>query len=201
MMATTHALAGGALAALVAVFAPEYASVAIPAAIAGGVFPDLDLYAGHRKTLHFPVGYWLLAGLASVAAFVSPGPLSVGVGLFVFAAALHATMDVFGGGLELLPWEGTSERAVYNHVAGRWHRPRRWIRYDGAPEDALLGSLFAVPTFLVADVSVRWVVLGAVLVSVGYATVRRWIPSLATFAVEFVPDSFRLYVPERFLSS
>ncbi len=199
MMATTHALAGGALAALVAVFAPEYASVAVPAALAGGLFPDLDLYAGHRKTLHYPVGYWLLVAVGALAVLFAPGWLTVALALFALGAALHATMDVFGSGLELRPWEGTSERAVFNHVLGRWHRPRRWVRYDGAPEDALLGVVFAVPTYLVADAPVRWVVVAAVGVSVGYALVRRWVPVLTERAVGVVPASFHQYLPGRFL--
>ncbi|WP_435076861.1 hypothetical protein [Halococcus sp. AFM35] len=121
-MATTHALAGVALAALVA---SEQAGVALPAGFVGGLFPDLDLYVGHRKTLHFPVYYWPLALAGGVLVAIGTGPATVGLACFLLAAALHSTMDAFGGGLELRPWEATSERAVYNHYTGRWHRPRR----------------------------------------------------------------------------
>ena len=56
MMATTHAVMGVALVALVF---PEFGSVptvaVLLAAFCGGVAPDLDMAATHRKTLHFPV--------------------------------------------------------------------------------------------------------------------------------------------------
>lgn len=195
-MATTHALAGVALAALVA---PEQASVALPAGFVGGLFPDLDLYAGHRKTLHFPVYYWPLALGGGVLAATATGPATVALACFLLAAALHSTMDALGGGLELRPWEGTSERAVYNHFAGRWHRPRRWVRYDGAPEDALLGALLAVPALLVAGTAMRWLVGGALCLSVAYVLVRRHVPVLTERLVGFVPAGLVEHVPERFV--
>ena len=77
-MLPTHALFGMLLALPVAVLAPEYAPVAFGAGLAGGILPDLDLYVGHRKTLHYPVGYSLLAGVAGVAAVVSPTAATVG---------------------------------------------------------------------------------------------------------------------------
>jgi hypothetical protein len=196
MMATTHALAGAALASLVA---PEQAGMALLAGFVGGLFPDLDLYAGHRKTLHFPVYYWPLALGGGALAAVATGPVAVGLACFLLAAALHSTMDAFGGGLELRPWEATSERAVYNHFTNRWHRPRRWVRYDGAPEDALLGALLAVPPLLVASTAMRWVVGGALGLSVGYALVRRRVPMLTERLVGFVPATLAGYVPERFV--
>lgn len=196
MMATTHALAGMALAALVA---PEQAGVALPAGFVGGLFPDLDLYAGHRKTLHFPVYYWPLALIGGVLAAVATGPVTVGLACFLLAAALHSAMDTLGGGLELRPWEGTSERAVYNHYTDRWHHPRRWVRYDGAPEDALLGALFSLPTLLAAGTAMRWLVGVALCLSVAYALVRRRVPVVTDRLVGFVPAGLVEYVPERFV--
>ncbi|GAA0463232.1 metal-dependent hydrolase [Halococcus dombrowskii] len=199
MMATTHALAGVAVASLVALGAPEQVDVALAAAFVGGLFPDLDLYAGHRKTLHFPVYYWPFALAAGALAIVSTGPATVALACFLLAAALHSTMDVFGGGLELRPWLATSERAVYDHFAGRWRRPRRWVRYDGAPEDALLGALLAVPPLLVAGAPLRWLIGATVCLSVGYALVRRRVPAVTEHLVGFVPATMTEYVPERFV--
>ncbi len=71
------------------------------------------------------------------------------------------------------PWNGRTERAVYDHVHGRWIRPRRWIRYDGAPEDAALAVALAVPALVVFDGWLTALVLGGVAISVGYALVRR----------------------------
>jgi len=80
MMATTHAAVGLLLAVPLAFVAPELAAPAAIAAIAGGVFPDLDLFAGvHRKTLHFPDYYWLGAMPALVAAVLRPSTVTVAV--------------------------------------------------------------------------------------------------------------------------
>ena len=199
MMATTHALAGVAVASLIALVHPEYGGVAMGLAFAGGVFPDFDLYAGHRKTLHFPVFYWVFLASAGVLSLLATSSVTVGLVCFLLGAALHSTMDVFGGGLELRPWQGRSDRAVYNHFEHRWHRPRRWVRYDGAPEDALLGLLFTIPAIVIADGSIQWLVGGTLVVSLGYALVRRKIPALTERSVRCVPTPLVGYVPERFI--
>ncbi|MFC6727238.1 metal-dependent hydrolase, partial [Natronoarchaeum mannanilyticum] len=83
MMATTHALWGMALALPVLALAPEFAPVAFGAGLVAGLFPDLDLYAGHRRTFHFPV-YASLAAVPAIAlAIVAPLPWTV-----AFAAGL-----------------------------------------------------------------------------------------------------------------
>jgi len=78
------------------------------------------------------------------------------------------------------PWNDRTERAVYDHVRGRWIRPRRWIRYDGAPEDAVLGVALAIPALVVFDGWLTAVITGCVTVSLVYALLRRrlvaWTP-------------------------
>lgn len=192
-MATTHALAGLTLAILASVVAPEVGVAGVYAALAGGVFPDLDLYAGHRRTLHFPVYYSVATAVATLVAVLAPGTLTVATALFLAAAALHSVSDVFGGGLELRPWEGGSDRGVYSHYHERWWRPRRWIRYDGAPEDLGLAVLFATPAFLTLDGPVESVVVAAVAVSVFYALVllaERIVAALPVPVLERVPSRF-----------
>src|SRR6056297_545185 len=73
--------------------------------------------------------------------------------------ALHAASDALGGGLELKPWRATSERAVYDHFRGRWIRPRRWVRYDGAPEDLAFAGILAGSLLLYAEGAILEVVL------------------------------------------
>ena len=199
MMATTHVFAGLAVAAAVAVVAPQFAVAVAAAAILGGLFPDFDLYAGHRKTLHFPVYYGALAVPASLAALLVPTALTVGLAVFLLAAGLHSATDRFGGGLELRPWEATSERAVYSHYHGRWLAPRRWIRYDGAPEDLLLAGVLAVPALLVFEAPIGTVVLLLLAVSVGYALVRKPLVDLGQWLLERAPESVVSLVPDRLL--
>lgn len=198
MMATTHALAGGAIVVLLTRFAPEMTLIAVTAALAGGVFPDLDLYGNHRRTLHFPIYYWIPVALAVLFVMFVPTVTTVAIAAFLLAAAVHSTMDIFGGGLELRPWLGTSDRAVYNHYQGHWIHPRRWIPYDGAPADFLLGAIFAVPVVAVTDGPLRAIVLGAVAVSGVYALLRKRLPDLATILARTIPRPLRTHIPDRF---
>jgi hypothetical protein len=177
MMVTTHGLLGLSLAAPLAVVAPELAPAAGAAGFLGGVVPDLDLFVGrHRRTLHYPVVGWALAVPAAVAAALAPGPVTVALAVGLVAFALHAAMDALGAGDELRPWERTSAEGVYDHLRGRWVRPRYLVRYDGAPEDVLLTTLAAVPAVLAFVGALRWLAVGCVVLAVAYATVRRRVP-------------------------
>jgi hypothetical protein len=82
-------------------------------------------------------------------------------------------MDAFGGGVGLRPWEGTSEKGVYNHLDGRWVRPRGWVRYAGAPEDFVLATLCAVPALALTSGSLQLVLGGVLVGSGGFVLVRR----------------------------
>lgn len=198
MMQTTHALAGMALAAPVALVLPEFAAIVLLAGLVGGALPDLDLYRGHRKTLHFPVLYPVAAVISAIVAFAFPGPMIVAGAVLLAAAALHCLMDVFGGGLELRPWEGRSQRAVYSHVHGAWIAPRRWIRYDGSPEDLGIAAFAAVPVLLVAD-GLLWTAAVAMLgISAVYVVLRRRLPDVAAFVAPRVPQRLRSWVPQRY---
>ncbi|UPV75154.1 metal-dependent hydrolase [Halorussus limi] len=181
MMNTTHTAMGVTLAAPLAVVAPELAPAAALAGVAGGVFPDLDLLSGqHRQTLHFPVYYSAAALVSGAAALVAPTVGTVAVAFFLLSAALHCVTDAAGGGLELRPWEATDDRGVYVHPANRWVAPRRWIRYDGAPEDLVLTAVFSLPGLLLFDGAVRALTVVGLVVAVVYVAVRKQLPELET---------------------
>jgi len=199
-MATTHAMAGLAVAAVASLLAPDHAPVLAAAGLAGGVFPDLDLYAGHRRSLHFPVYYAVAAVPAVAAAALLPGAWTAGAAVFLAAAALHAASDALGGGLELEPWEATSERAVYSHFHGRWLAPRRFVRYDGSPEDVVVAVGIGAPAALAFGAPVQRLVGAALAVSVGYALVRRRLPWLVRRLVAFAPEALRGRLPDRFVT-
>ena len=201
MMATTHALVGFALGALATALGVP-AGPALLAAVAGSVLPDFDLYAGHRRTLHFPVLYPIAAAAGVVVALATGGWLPATLAaLLLLGAALHTTADVFGGGLELRPWEGTSDRAVYDHVRGRWIAPRRWVRYDGAPEDLLLaGGLAAVAYPFTASVPLaEWAILALLGVSAVYVLLRRVLARLAAQIAGTLPPRVREQLPPRYV--
>lgn len=198
MMLSTHALAGMALAVLLARAAPEAAGVVVLAGLVGGVVPDLDLYVGHRRTLHFPVYYSAAAAVAVPVAFLLGAPVVVAVAAGLVGAAAHCVADVFGGGLELRPWDATENRAVYDHHRGRWIAPRRWVRYDGAPEDALVAALLAAGLWGAVTGSLRSVVAALFAVSLVYAVVRRTLPDVVEVVVPHLPDSVADRLPARY---
>lgn len=199
MMATTHVLVGVAIAAIVSVFVPDLSLAAVIAAGLGGAVPDLDLYAGHRKTLHYPVYYSVASAIVGGILLVRPTAFLWAAWLFLIAAAVHSLTDAFGGGLELRPWQGTSQRAVYSHFHGRWIRPRRWIRYDGAPEDFGLAAVASIPSFLTFDGAPSAAVGVLLGVSLVYALVRKPMVTFAEWLYARIPDPLRVRIPRRFV--
>lgn len=195
MMATTHVLAGVAVGLGTLALAPEAGPVVLAGAV-GGLAPDLDLLGDHRKDLHFPAYGTVAAAVAVVAAALAPSPATLSLATFLVAAALHAVSDVFGGDLTLRPWESTGDRAVYEHLRGRWHTPRRWVRYDGAPEDFLLGVALALPALAALGGPARAAVAGLVVVSAVYALTRRTLVDAGERLVAATPDAVLAAVPE-----
>lgn len=207
MMALTHALLGAVLALPLAAVAPELAPVALVAGAAGGVAPDLDIYADHRRRLHFPVFGPLAAVPALGLAAAAPGPATVALAWFLAAAGVHAAADVLGGGLELRPWQGTSERAVYSHYHGRWLAPRRLVAYDGSPGDLGLAAAAGATLVLAFGATVELLgaavplatAVGAVLaVAAGYTLLRKPLADLWAAVVVLLPAPVRGRLPERF---
>jgi hypothetical protein len=204
MMLPTHALIGVALALPLAVAFPESASGVLLAGLLGGLFPDLDMYFGHRKTLHYPTYYTGFAVVSVPVTVLFTTTVTIAVTVFLIGAAVHSVMDIFGSGLELRPWEANSDRAVYDHHRGQWLAPRHWIRYDGAPEDFFLSAVVGLPLLIGVDGVFRWVVISAIIVAAVYTTVRRILPALAVllvdrFLVERLPDRALAYIPPRYL--
>lgn len=198
MMLPTHVLAGMLLAAPLVRVAPELAPVGFAAGFLGGLLPDLDMYTGHRKTLHYPVYYSVLSVPALLAAALAPSALTVGVALFILGAAFHSVADMYGGGLELRPWEGTSDRAVYDHHRETWIAPRRGVRYDGAVEDLALSVGLAAPLLLLVVGPLRQVVIGTLVVAAVYTLLRRRLAEIAAAVIPLLPSSLDPYLPERY---
>ena len=199
MMLPTHALVGMALAVPLAVHSPTLATAALLGGLVGGVLPDLDLYWGHRRTLHYPTLYPLAVVPAAVAAFVWTLPVTVALAVALLAAAAHCRMDVYGGGLELRPWEGTSDRAVYDHVRGEWLRPRRLVPYDGSRGDLALSAVAGLPLVILLDGAFAVAAAAALGVAIVYTLLRRRLADLAASVFARVPTPLAGYVPERYL--
>ena len=195
MMLPTHALAGMALALPLATVSPTYAAVGALAGFLGGTVPDLDMYAHHRKTLHYPVYATVLAVSVALVTMVVTTTVTVAAAFFLMAAALHAVTDVLGCGIELRPWEETSDRAVYDHYHDRWRAPRRLVSYDGSPGDLFLAALFSLPLLFVLDGFLQGLVIVAVAVATVYAVCRRRLVVVATRGAGHLPRWAIPYVP------
>lgn len=198
MMLPTHVLIGLAVAVPVAMAFPEHGTAVLVGGIVGSILPDLDLYAGHRRTLHYPTLYVIAAGPAVLVAIVLQRPLVSGIAFVLLAAAVHCRLDRYGGGLALRPWEERTDRGVYDHVKGMWRAPKRWIRYDGAPEDLGLAVGLAAALWFVAPASFQPIVALAVLVGTVYAVLRRRLAELAPVVFGAPPEPVREYLPGRY---
>ncbi|OTF01258.1 hypothetical protein B9G49_03330 [Halorubrum sp. SD683] len=198
MMLPTHVLAGMLLATPLALVGPELAPIGFVAGFLGGLTPDLDMYVGHRRTLHYPVYYPVIAVPALLAAALAPSPVTVGAAFFLLGAAFHSVTDMYGGGLELRPWEGNSDKAVYDHHRDRWIPPRRGVRYDGAVEDLALSVAMSVPLYLLLDGPLRRLVVATVIVAAVYAVLRRRLADAAAVFFPLLPAVLDPYVPERY---
>ena len=178
MMATTHAAVGVCLVSPLLLVAPELAAPAALGAVLGGVVPDADLFVGvHRKSLHYPGLYWIPAAVAVAAAALAPSAVSVALAGGLVAAAAHSLSDVLGAGDEERPWEGTSERAVFCRLSGRWLRPMRVIPYDGSPRDLLAVAVLSLPGLLLFGGVVRAVTAAFLAVSAVYTLLRKRMPA------------------------
>lgn len=202
MMLPTHALVGLAVALPLAAGLPGGGEAVLVAGLFGGAVPDVDMYVGHRKTLHYPVYFSIAAVVAVATVALWWIPLTAGVAAFCLGAALHSLADIYGGGLELRPWEATSDRAVYDHYRDTWLAPRRWVRYDGAPEDLVVAMAIGVPLLPGLDGALRWLVVALLLVGAGYAAVRRSLPVIAERLLDgwvtALPDHIAGWLPARY---
>ena len=159
--------------ALIAVLSPELLPVAIIVGLLAGVVPDLDLLWTHRKTTHFPVYGAVGTFAVGLVAATTGSSLVLLLTVAVAAFSLHPLMDILCGGVEVRPWEATSEQAVYDHAHHRWLRPRRLVRYAGAPEELLLTAVVGFPLVAVTTEALQQSVVVIMLVSGLLISVRR----------------------------
>jgi hypothetical protein len=201
MMLPTHALSGMALGLPLVALAPELAPAALVGGFVGGIVPDLDLYAGHRRTLHYPTLYPIAALPLVFLALAVTTPVAVAAAFVLLGAALHCRMDIYGSGLELRPWEGNSERAVYDHVDGEWLPPRRFVAYDGSKGDLAITAAIGAPLLLFAEPPLTILVAVTIVVAVLYVILRRRLAALAPTVFGLLPEPIESHVPDRYRES
>lgn len=174
VMVFTHILVGVLVGALFSIAIPEFGLLPVYAGLLGGAFPDLDMLMTHRRTLHYPVWFSVTSTLATLVLYFFTDSLVVFVAAFTLAAAIHCLMDTLGGGKEMRPWREVDDRAVYNHVAGDWIKPRRLV-YDGSLKDLLLSGVSGGLAYYILRPRFRVFIVTVMLLAIVYAAIRRWI--------------------------
>jgi hypothetical protein len=120
----------------------------------GGSFPDIDRFEGkirfinivHRKTLHYPLGYFVLALITYVFFLYYPDWRSVcwfAIAFFI-GAGLHSVMDILDGPRDSDPNEG-----VYEHLSRKWIRTREKVPFASLWE-WIMYSFFSLGFILIA---------------------------------------------------
>lgn len=152
--------------------------------VIGSILPDLDLLVGvHRRTLHFPIYSLGIAVVAVILTILYPiTELFVLCGV-ILGFTFHSGSDVFGSGLEVHPWERTSDKAVYNHYTSSWEKPLHYLSYDGSPTDLLalvVGSSILWITWVELDYTpyIRELLVVSVGIGILYTISRRLLPRL-----------------------
>lgn len=189
MMVFTHLLVGLVIGVAGSALLPVSTDAALLAGVVGGGLPDVDIFLDHRRTLHYPVVYSVLAALAVVGVVVTGAPLLALLAIGLLGASAHSVMDVLGGGKEMRPWNRTDDRAVYDHVNGRWVRARRYV-HDGSLGDLLLAGVLAGFAYVVSHGTARAVVVVLLALAAAYTAFRRRI----TEWISDEHDTFSAYV-------
>lgn len=184
MMAPTHVFVSLLLASPLLLIAPEASIFVFAFAVIGGFLPDFDLFFGtHRKTLHFPSGYFVGSLVFILIAFVYTTVGTISLAALAIGVCSHVFGDILGAGLEYKPWEKTSDRGVYNHIEDEWIAPTYILGHDGSLRD-FTALLFMSPLvfFVYSDVSfIVEFIVGIVLLALLYSALRKILPSIEEY--------------------
>jgi hypothetical protein len=88
---------------------------------------------------------------------------------------------------------------VFSHYHDSWIAPRRFVRYDGAPEDLLVASVLAVPAYVTFGSPVEELILGALALSAVYTLLRKPMVWAGEWLVEWLPPDVVGRIPDRFV--
>jgi hypothetical protein len=143
MMLTTHILAGASLGLLFLSSDPEVVFPVMIVGLFGSIFPDLDMFAEHRKTLHRPFQMLIVSALFALVFTVYSVQAILLAAVFTFSMSLHCFMDILSNGKTMHPRTDPDDRAVYNRVTDSWIEPRRLV-LDGSVPDMILTIVFGI---------------------------------------------------------
>ncbi|MDY6761993.1 MAG: metal-dependent hydrolase [Candidatus Nanohaloarchaea archaeon] len=174
-MPATHMLAGALIGAALAAVTAAPLPLLVAAGMAGGVFPDLDIVHAHRRGLHYPVLYGVLAVAIGGAVVLTGSGAAVLTG--VLAAWTHSVMDIFAGA-ELRSWDRSEwrDKAVYDHLRQSWMRPHRLV-YGGSFRDAAISLGIAIALFTALPTALHTAIAAVLLLGLLHALLIRYVAS------------------------
>jgi hypothetical protein len=196
MMVTTHMgcgfVVGFTLALILALLTSSPTVLGLSGFLAvcgalGGFIPDIDriehlgpIRMTHRKTLHYPIGYGILALVLVYIGIILNAKCLYLASLFL-GAWLHSFMDIFDD-FYLDPDHG-----VYEHIRKKWIKPRRLIPFASRREWSLQSLCDVAAISISPFISGIYTLSGWILTALTYLVV--W------FASTFY--EFKYTVPKR----
>ena len=198
-MLPTHALSGMIISLPLFYFKPELAYIGLISGLIGSVFPDSDMYWGHRKTLHYPVYYSVLAFLSLTAFLIYTTPATLAISFFLIGCTIHTLSDILTAGLELKPWKQQSKKAVYNHYSQEWIEPKHIIAYDGSKGDLAILLSLSIPLLFILGPKSKLFVFTMVIIGIIYSLLRKKLPNIGVQLIEYIPSRYMKYVPNRYI--
>ncbi len=172
MMYTTHILIGMLIGSSAKFWAPEFVFYAVIGGIFGALIPDLDIKLVHRKTLHMPVYYSILAVLVCSTLLISVNTFNLFLSSMSISLAVHSVGDVFSGGLAPQEEKKIAKYPIYDHLRNKWIS-KPVIRYDGSPEDTFISLVSGLATIQLLTGYIRYLAVLMILLSLIYYTFRR----------------------------
>jgi len=114
----------------------------------GGLIPDIDRWESiglsHRKTLHYPLGYGLLATILLALNYFIFSIWNIAFSCLLLGAWLHSIMDIFDGF-----WAEDINKGVYEHITRKWIRALNWVHF-ATTREWILQSFSSVATIAIS---------------------------------------------------
>mgnify|MGYP006265906321 CR=1 FL=1 len=198
MMLPTHIIVGMFLSLSVLYIEPNYINSVILVSIFGSLIPDLDMYYGHRKTLHYPVFCSIATLLSFCILIFITNIYSISLFFFFMTLSIHPLLDILSSGLEIRPWENTSKKAVYNHYSKQWIAPLHIIPYDGSKEDLSVLLILSIPLMVYLGQPFYSLIIVLNIIGILYTLSRKILPEFIKPVIKIVPDNYRKYIPDRY---
>jgi hypothetical protein len=156
----------------------DFYTIMLLCGVAGGLLPDLDVIFNHRKTLHYPNIYLMIGSFLVLLFYLTNISAILFVGIIFSSSFVHCFLDILCSGSTIKPWRESDDKAVYDHLRGKWIRPKG-LFYDGSIRDMILLSISSASLYYIAefsDILIYFILLNVIL-GLFYTSIRRKYPT------------------------